>query len=54
MGLRAFLKLKEGAVQNTTPAVSSVTLMNAMTGQTFPGYETIESGAVISLSGLAR
>lgn len=37
---------------NTTFGVSSVTLMNTTTGQPFPGYENIQNGAIINLSGL--
>lgn len=36
----------------TTFGVSSFTLINAATGQPFPGYESIQNGAVITLSNL--
>ncbi len=37
---------------NTTFGVSSFTLINAATGQPYPGYENIPNGAVITLSNL--
>lgn len=37
---------------NTSFGVSSFTLINAATGQPFPGYESITNGAVITLSSL--
>ena len=33
-------------------SVSSFTLINAVTGQPFPGYENVQNGAIISLSSL--
>jgi hypothetical protein len=37
---------------NTSFGVSSITLINAATGQPFPGYENVQNGSIISLSNL--